>query len=201
MKLYYVKGACSLAVRIIINELELKSEYESVDLRIKQTETGKDFLKINPKGAVPTLQIDGGEILTENAVILQYLADKSHAAKLFPPANDFKHYRVLEWLNFAATDLHKNFGPLFNPSLAEDTKEQVVIPLLKRKFSYIDKHLHHNNYLLGDQFTLPDAYVFVMISWGKYFKFDITEWPHLSRYFTELQQRKSIQQSLQEEFE
>lgn len=200
MKLYYAKGACSLVVRIIINEIGLKSAYESVDLKTKQTQTGNDFLKINPKGAVPTLETDEGEILTENAVILQFLADKSHVTQLLPPIPEFKRYRVLEWLNFITTELHKGFGPLFKPNFPQEVKDKFVIPLLESKFTYVDKHLQHNQYLLGDHFTLPDAYLFVMLGWWtSKFKFDLNRRPHLLKFYDALKNRESIKKSLQEE--
>lgn len=200
MKLFYTKGACSLAVRIIINEIGLTSEYEAVDLATKKTASGEDFLKINPKGAVPAIMLGSGEILTENAAILQYLADTNKAAQLLPVVGDFKRYRVLEWLNFVATDLHKNFGPLFNPNLPQEVKEKFIIPLIKAKLTYVDNHLHHNHYLVGEDFTLPDAYLFVMLTWAHHFKLSSSEkWANLSRFFTELSDRKSIEKSLKEE--
>src|SRR5437870_2266196 len=113
MKLYYSKGACSLAVRILINELNISCKYEAVNLKTKETETGKNFYEINPKGAVPTLILENNNVLTENAVIHQYLADQQKAHHLLPNLNDFKRYQVLEWLNFIATELHKGFSPLF----------------------------------------------------------------------------------------
>src|SRR5690349_19217638 len=122
MKLYYSKGACSLAVRIIINEIGLQSEYEAVDLKTKKTATGQDFLKINPKGSVPVIQTDEKQILTENAVIQQYLADTNKATQLLPALGNFERYRVLEWLNFISTELHKGFSPLFNPNVPNELK-------------------------------------------------------------------------------
>lgn len=199
MKLFYTKGACSLAVRIIINEINLTCEYESVDLATKKTESGQDFLKINSKGAVPTLMTNSGEILSENAVILQYLADTNNRAQLLPIVGNFKRYRVLEWLNYVATDLHKSFGILFNSKIPDDMKDNLFIPMIKAKITYVDKHLHHNHYLLGETFTLPDAYLFVMLCWALHFKFDLAEWPNVARYFAELKARKSIEKSLQEE--
>jgi glutathione S-transferase len=199
MKLFYTKQSCSLVCRIIINEINFPCEFESVDLRSKKTETNMDFYSINPKGSVPVLQLDNGELLTENAIILQYLADTSNTISLLPAIGDFKRYRVLEWLNYTATEIHKSFGPLFNPTLSQEIKEQIFIPLLKNKFKYISKHLEHNKYLLGDQFTLPDAYMFVMITWASHFNLNLTDMTHLSRYFNELKQRKSIQKSLEEE--
>lgn len=199
MKLFYTKGACSLVVRIVINEIGMKAEYEAVDLATKKTESGQDFLKINPKGAVPTIMLNNGEILTENAAILQYVADTNKAYSLLPKMDDFKRYRVIEWLNFTTTELHKSFGPLFKPDLSEEVKEKFFIPLLKTKLTYVDKHLHHNKYLVGDEFTLPDAYLFVMLMWAHHFKLESAEWGNLKRFFNEVKDRKSVQQSLKEE--
>ncbi len=200
MKLYYAKGACSLVVRIVINELGLPCEYESVDLKTKQTEAGNDFSKINSKGAVPTLLTDESEILTENAVILQYLADKAKALTLLPPTSDFKHYRVLEWLNYITTELHKSFGPLFSPVYPAEVKENIVMPMLKKKFFYVNECLAKQGpFLLGDTLTLPDAYLFVMIRWTTNFKFDLNEWPHLCNFYESMKKQKAVQKSLQEE--
>jgi glutathione S-transferase len=199
MKLYYSKGACSLAVRIIIHELGLTSEYEAVDLHTKKTEKGTDFLTINPKGVVPALETDDKEIITENAVIQVYLADKNQAVKYLPPNNDIKRYRVLEWLNFIATELHKSFGPLFNPKIPNDFKDNMVKPQIKKHFKFANDAIKDKKFLLGDQFTLPDAYLFVMLYWLAYFKMDINEFPNLARYFNELKNRDSIVQSLKEE--
>src|SRR5690606_18210343 len=132
-KLFYAKGACSLAVRIIINELGIKASYESVDLKIKKTEKGDDFLNINPKGAVPVLETDQGELLSENCVIQQYLADTYHATHLLPSVGDFNRYRVLEWQNFVSSDLHKTIGLAFNPFVTEEMKVKMVVPLTKKK--------------------------------------------------------------------
>lgn len=200
MKLYFAKGACSLACRIIINELGISSEYESVDLhgKAKLTETGADFGKINPKGSVPTLITDDGKTLTENVVILQYLAEQAKATDLLPPANHFEHYRVLEWLNYIAADLHKSFSVFFQPHFPQEIKEQFFLPALKNKFNYVDKHLEQHNFLLGNSFTLPDAYLFVMISWLNQFKIN-GQWKNLARYHNGLLKRASIQQSLKDE--
>lgn len=199
MKLYYTKGACSLVDRIIINELGLKCEYESVDLKKKETETKKDFLTINPKGAVPVLQLSNGEILTENAVIIQYLADNARADQLLPAIGNFERYRVLEWVNYVATEVHKSFGPLFNPTVPQQIKDDIFIPLIKSKYKYVNKHLQGNKFLLGEHFTLPDAYMFVMILWASHFNIDMKEYEHLYRYYSELKQRESVQKSLEEE--
>jgi glutathione S-transferase len=199
MKLYYSKGACSLASRIIINELDLPCDYEAVDLRAKKTETGQDFYKINSKGAVPTLQTDTGEILTENAIIQQYLAEQSHAIQLLPPVGDFKRYRVLEWQNYVASDLHKGVGSLFNPGFTQEIKDGVIVPMVKTKMTYVNERLKGKHYLLGEQFTLPDAYLFIILRWVAYFKLDMMQWPDLARYFEELKKRPSVAKSLQQE--
>ncbi len=199
MKLYYTPGACSLVARIIINEIGLKSEFESVNLKTKTTETGADYLTVNPKGAVPALQLNNGEVLTENAVILMYLADDSKATQLLPPITDFNRYHVLEWVNYITTELHKGIGILFNPAITQDLRENLFIPLIKSKLNYINNHLQHHTYLLGDHFTLPDAYLFVMLRWVTYFKLDLNQWSYLTRYFTELSDRSSIKLSLKQE--
>lgn len=199
MKLYFAKGTCSLAVRIIIHEIGLDSEFEAVDFKTKKTTSGQDFLQINPKGVVPVLLTDENEILTENVAIQQYLADRYNAIQLLPALGNFKRYRVLEWLNFITTELHKGCGPLFNPSVPSDMKDSVFKPALKNKLNYVEKNLQKNTFLLGEQFTLADAYLFVILSWLPHFKIDLSEWPQLTRYYTNLEQRTAIKQSLQEE--
>src|SRR5690348_3970643 len=128
MKLYYSKGACSLAVRIVINELGLKCDYEAVDLKTKKTATGDDFLKINDAGAVPALALDDKKILTENIVIQQYLADTHKAYQLLPEVGNMKRYQILKWMSFAASDLHKSCSPLFNHALDNEVKQSIFIP-------------------------------------------------------------------------
>ncbi len=198
MKLYYTKGACSLAVRILLHELNINCEYESVS-HSKQTETGTDFLTINPKGAVPVLLLDNKTLLTENAVIQQYLADTYQAKNLLPPLGEFQRYRVLEWLNFISTDLHKGFGPLFNPNVPDDLKATVFIPALKKYFSFVDSQLIDKDFLIGNQFTIADGYLFVILMWTSHFPIPLQEFPQLQRYFNALKTRDSIVASLKEE--
>jgi glutathione S-transferase len=199
MKLYFTKGACSLVVRIICNELNLNIDYEAVDLRAKKTSAGEDYYAINPKGAVPALQLDDKQILTENSAILQYLADTHHADQLLPTVGDFSRYRVIEWLGYMNSEVHKNFGGLLNKAIPEEIKQNIFLPMLKSKFEFLDKNLQQKKYLLGDNFTLPDAYLFVMIRWLSIFKIDIAGWSNLDRYYNELKSRKSIQKSLADE--
>ena len=199
MKFYYQKAACSLAVRIILNEVGASFEEEAVDLKTKICKNGKDFRKINPKGSVPTLELEGGVVLTENAVILQYLAHTYDKNNLLPARDDFEHYRILEWLNFVATELHKGFSPLFNPMVPAEVKERVFKPLLKSKFTYINNHLEHHSYLHHKHFTLPDAYLYVMIRWAIAHGVVLSDLTHLAQYVLLLNQKKSIKDSLMQE--
>jgi len=199
MKLYYTKAACSLVVRIILNEIGVKFETEKVDLKAKTYQSDKDFRKINPKGSVPALELDNGDILTENTVILQYLANTFNKNTLLPALNNFDHYRVLESLNFITTELHKGFSPLFNPAIPDETKEQVFKPLLKTKFTYINQCLQHHQYLNGNDFTLADAYLYVMIRWAIAYKIPLHDLSHLPQYLTRLNLKESIKISLEQE--
>jgi glutathione S-transferase len=199
MKLYFSRGACSLAVRIVLHEIGISCDFEAVDLKTKKTETGADYFKINPKGAVPALELNDGNILTENSAIQQFLADEYDAVQLLPPVGDFRRYRVVEWLNFVSTDLHKGFGPLFNPNVPENIKSDIFIPILKSKFKLVDQHLAKNKYLLNEEFTLPDGYLFVLLLWFKNFKMDLQEWTNLVRFMGDMKTRKSVQKALMEE--
>jgi glutathione S-transferase len=199
MKLYYSKGSCSLAIHIIMNEIGINAEFEAVNLSTKKTSTDVDYFTINPKGSVPALLTPENKILTENAVIQQYLADIYKAHTLLPVVGDFQRYKVLEALNFVSTDLHKSCSPLFNPNVPEDLKETVFRPLLKTRLHYVEKQLQKNKYFGGDHFTLPDSYLFVILTWLPRLKIDITEWPTLLTYFETLKQRESIKKSIQQQ--
>jgi glutathione S-transferase len=200
MKLYFSKGACSLGVRITLHEIGIACEYIPVDLKAKKLANGDDFLKINPKGSVPVLVTDDNEVLTENAAIQIYLAEYKKAENMLPKVGDFKRYRVLEWLSYVSSDVHKAFGPLFNPAFPQDVKEKLAIPNLKSKLSFLDKNLAQKMYLVGDDFTLPDSYLFVVLSWLPKVKIDMSEWPNVAGYFDNLKKRKSIEEALAEEF-
>lgn len=199
MKLYYSKGACSLAIRIIIHELNLACDYEAVNLKTKLTETGRNYLEINPKGAVPCLEISSNELLTENNVIQQYLAESHNATHLLPTGNDFKRYRVLEWMNYISNDLHKACAPLFNPHFPKEVRESILIPNLKNKLTYIDQAIANKKYLLGDNFSLPDAYLFVILRWLTAFEITLSSYDNLCIFFDNLKSRDSIVKALQEE--
>jgi glutathione S-transferase len=200
MKLYYSKGACSLAVRIVIHELELPCEFEAVNLSTKQTETGHDFMTVTAKGSVPTLVLDSGEVLTENSVIQEYLAEKYDTQhQLLADTGDFKRYRTLEWLNYVSTELHKGFSPFFNTKLSAEIKNTVFAPAFKAKLDFVDKHLATNQYLTGDTLNLADGYLYVILTWIRHQQWNVHDWANLSRYVRELQLRPAIIRSLQEE--
>jgi glutathione S-transferase len=201
MKLYYSRGACSLACRIILNELGLAPDYISVNIKDKdkKTEYGEEFLKVNPKGAVPTLVTDDNQVLTENAVIQQYLADTNHAETLLPAVPKMGRYKVLELLNFIATDIHKGYGLVFNPNAPDAVKKDIAIPNLMKKFAYIEKVLGKNKFLTGDNFTLPDGYLFTMLMWANKQKFDMAQFPELTRYYEDMKKYPAVAQSLLQE--
>jgi glutathione S-transferase len=197
MKLYYAPGACSLSPHIVLNEAGLGYELEKVDLSKHRTASGGDFYQINPKGYVPTLQIDNGEVLTEGPAIVQYLADQKPASKLAPPAGTFERYRLMEWLNFITTELHKGFGPFFHDG-TEEAKEKQRTQLATR-FAYINGQLKGKQYLLGDTFTVADAYLFVMLTWVPKTGIDLGQWPALKDYFARVGARPQVQATLKEE--
>jgi glutathione S-transferase len=199
MKLYYTKGVCSLAVRIMLHELKLDCEYEAVNLMAKTTESGKDYLAINPKGSVPALLLNNGECLTENAVILQYLADEYHAKHLLPSVGEMSRYRTLEWLNFISTDLHRTCAPMFMPFFPDEIKKNVFLPTFRKKIAVVNEHLAGNHCLMGNEFTIADCYLLVILVWMKRLELPINEWPHLSRYFEEMKKRPSVHQAMQDE--
>lgn len=199
MKLYYSKGACSLAIRITLHEMGIDSEYESVNLKTKKTETGQDFLTINPKGAVPAICTDQHEILTESVAIQQYLADKYHATQLLPAVNTMMRYKVLEWLSFVNNDLHKIGGALFNRNIPEDVKNKVFKPMLEGKLKIADEHLKHHTYLMDNQFSIADGYLFVVLSWLPLFEMNISRWPALANYVSTIAKRPAVQKALAEE--
>ena len=194
MTLYYAKGACSQAPHIILHEAGFDHDSVRVDLKAKTTERGDDYLAINPKGAVPALRLDNGEVLTENAVILQYLGDKA-GGFLLPAPGDFRRYRVLEWVNFITTELHKSFGPIFKP-VSEEVK-QYARELVVSKLDYVEGRIGEHRYLMGETFTLPDAYLFVMLGWTGVAKLDLGHWPKLHAYRRRLEQRPSVCQVLE----
>ena len=197
MKLYYSPGACSLSPHIALLEAGLPHDLVKVDLRAKKLENGDDYLKVNPKGQVPALQLDSGEIVTEGPVIVQMIADR--VGKDLAPARDSaERYKLLEWLNFITAELHKNFGPIFSPVLADDAKA-FFRDRVMGKFKYIDSQLGGRDYLMGKQFTVADGYLFTMLSWAERMKFDLSAMPNLLAYKARVAARPKVQEALNRE--
>jgi glutathione S-transferase len=199
MKLYYSKGACSLSPHIVACEAELPIELIEVDLQIKRTEIGEDFRLINPNGYVPVLILDDGNKLMEGPAIVQYLADQAPEKGLAPPAGTFERYQLQQWLNFISTEIHKGgFAPLFNSATPEAAKKMAIATLTSR-LETVAEHLSNRAFLLGEQFTVADAYLFVMLGWGSYVDVDISRWPVLADYAAKISARPAVQKALKEE--
>jgi len=196
MKLYYAKGTCSLAVRIVINELHVTCEFCEVDLKTHQTASGEDYYKINPKGTVSGLLLDNGELLTENAAIMQYLADHNGNA-LFPAAG-LPRYQVIGWINYVATELHKGCAPL-NAAIPDSIKEEFFRPILHKKLQFLDKTLANSNYLMGSEICLADCYLYVVLRWLPHLGVDRKQYQNVENFFTRMQSREAVQTSLKQE--
>jgi len=196
MKLYFAPEACSLSPHIILRELNLPFTTIKVDTKTKKTADGGDFLAINPKGYVPVLELDNGQRLTEGPAIVQYLADLKPAAKLAPANGTWERTRLQEWLNFITSELHKSFSPLFNAEMPEAAK-RIFKDKIAQRFSQIEPTLAKQDYLLGAQFTVADAYLFTVARWGKYFDFDYTRWPALAKFLDRVEKRASVKAALE----
>lgn len=192
MKLYFSPGVCSLASHIVVRELNLPVELVKVDLRTKQTSNGEDFSAINKKGYVPALQFDDGSLLTEGVAILQYLADQKPESNLAPINGSLARYKLQEWLTFINSEVHKSYSPLFSQDTPEQTKKTCLDKLDKRH-SFVAEHLANHSFLLGEQFTVADAYLFTTMTWAGFFNIDFAKWPALKDYFGRIAARESVQ--------
>src|SRR5262249_16345716 len=189
--------ACSLSPHIALLEAGLAHDLVKVDLRAKKLENGDDYLKVNPKGQVPALQLDSGELVTEGPVIVQMIAHK--AGKGLAPARlTADRYKLHEWLTFIPTEVHKNFGPIFSPVLADDAKAFFKDRVMG-KFKYIDSQLPGRDYLMGKEFTVADGYLFTMLSWADRMKFDLSAMPNLLAYKARVAARPKVQEALNRE--
>jgi glutathione S-transferase len=195
MQLYYSPGACSLASHITLREAGLPVDLRKADTKTKKLEDGSDYFAVNSKGAVPALRLDDGQILTEGPAILQYLADQKPESKLAPKAGTLERYRLLEWLNFITSEVHKSFSPLFNPA-ADPAVKQYTTQNLEKKFDWINKQLAGKQYLTGDQFTIADAYLFVVANWSNFVGIDLGGWPALKAFQDRVAARPKVQEAL-----
>jgi glutathione S-transferase len=199
MKLYFTPGACSLHPHIALREAGLPFELVRVDLRAhKLARDGEDYYAVNPKGYVPLLELDDGTRLAEGAVIDQYIADRNPDARLVPRPGTIERYRAQEWLHFIATEVHKQFSPLFSATTPDEVKAQLRQRIAGR-FDLIEKTLAKQPYLLGDTFSVADAYLFNMLRWTEHTGIDRANWPALVAFFDRVSQRPSVQAALEAE--
>lgn len=199
MKLYYSPGACSLAPHIVLRETGTPFTLEKVDLEKHQLGSGADYYAINPKGGVPLLELDNGDRLTEGAVISQYVAEKAGDTRLMPAAGTPQRYRVLEWLNYITSELHKSFAPLFGAPALDDNAKAAFAQSLQKKFSWVSQQLQGKQYLTGDDFTVADAYLFVIASWAGYVKLDISQSPNVVAFLGRVAERPLVREALKAE--
>ena len=198
MKLYFTPGACSLAPHIALREAGLSFDLEQVDLAKKTTKGGEDFNKVNPKSYVPALELDDGQVLTEVAAVVQYVADQKPDTGLAPRPGTLDRYRLQEWLTFIGSELHKGFGPLFRPTTPEAYKT-IIKENGARRLAFVDQQLEGKDYLMGSGFTVADAYCFTIVSWTKFFDVSLDGWPSLKAYMDRVGTRPQVQAALQAE--
>ena len=198
MKLYYAPGACSLSPHIVLREAGFDITLEKVNLRTKETESGGNFLAINPKGYVPALLLDSGELLTEGAAIVQYIADQAPAKKLAPANGTIERYRLQSWLNFIGTELHKSCSPFFNPASGKEWKE-IASANLERRLAYVNEQLEGKPYLMGEDFSVADGYLFTVLGWMKFIRIDLAKWPNLAAFVDRVAARPAVKAALKAE--
>jgi glutathione S-transferase len=198
MKLYYSPGACSLSPHIVACEAGIELQLIKVDLKTKRTESGADFREVSPNGYVPALALDSGEVLTEGPAIVQYLADQKPGAQLAPVNGSLERYRLQQWLNFISTELHKGFSPLFDPAITPE-RRTAVLETLFRRFDYVVNALGSKPFVLGEGFSVADAYLYTVLNWTGFVKVDMARWPALKEYQVRVGKRPATQRALKEE--
>ena len=197
MKLYYAPGACSMAVHIVLREAGYKFDLDKVDLAAKRTAGGEDYLAVNPKGYVPALKLDDGTTLTEVGVILQYVADEKPRRNLAPKPRTPERYRLMEWINFTSSEIHKTLGDFFNPKMTPEWREAKLERLGKR-LDYLDKALAANEHLMGE-FSVADAYMYTVLNWTNIHKIDLSGWPNIQAYVRRVAERPSVRKAMKAE--
>ena len=196
MKLYDAPGACSQAAHILLHETGLPHSSEAVDVRNKKRADGSDYFAVNPKGAVPALELDGGEVLTENGAVLQYIGDQAGDEALLP-SSGLPRYRVIEWLSHLGSDVHKSFSPLFNPASSEETKTGAR-DFVAKKLDFLESKLD-GDYLTGSKMSVADPYLFAMLGWTGHLGIDLARWPRLSAFRKRMEERASVKTVLKAE--
>ena len=197
-KLYYSPGACSLSPHIVLRESGLPFDLALASTKTHKLADGTDYYTINPKGYVPLLELDDGQRLSEGPVIVQYIADQVPASQLAPAAGTMARYRVIEWLNFITSELHKGFSPLFNPAMPEEAKTLGRARLVDR-LGWVNTQLEGKSYLMGETFTVPDAYLFTVVGWCKHVGIDIAPLANLTAYMARVAARPAVQAAMKAE--
>ena len=198
MKLYYLKGACSLASYIALNETGLPFQATAIDRATKKTGDGEDFNAVNSKGYAPAVRLDDGQVLTENLAVLQYIADQAPQSKLAPPAGTIERYRLVEWLAFINSEVHKAISPLFAATASDDVKNFARGNLTKR-LDWLDGQFGGRPFLTGEQFTVADAYLFVVLGWFGRVGLDLAKWPVLQAFHSRVGGRPSVEKAMKAE--
>ena len=198
MKLYYSPGACSLSPHIALREAGLAFQPVLANLKKHELSDGSDYYGINPKGYVPLLELDNGQRLSEGPAIVQYIADQAPDKKLAPPNGTMERYRLMEWLNFITSELHKGFSPLFHPAMPDEAKALARTKLGER-LAWVNAQLEGKSYLMGEQFTVADAYLYTVAGWGKHVGVDISGMATLGAYMARVTARPAVQEALKAE--
>jgi len=198
MLLYYSPGSCALSPHIVLLEAGYRFELKRVDLHRKLLEDGSDYWKVNPKGSVPTLELDDGRRMSEGPAIVQYLADGKPDSGLAPPNGVFERYRLQEWLNFISAELHKSYSPLFNKDLPSDQRAALV-ERIGKSLSFTAAQLESKSFLLGDHFTVADAYLFAVLRWSRGFQIDLYRWPALVDFLARVAARPKVREAMAQE--
>ena len=181
-----------------MREAGLSPELVKVDTKSKKMDGGGDFYQVNPKGYVPALQLDNGSVLTEGPAIVQFLADQAPGARLIPQAGAFERYKVQEWLNFISTEIHKQFSPLFNPQVTDETRKAQVDKISSR-LDWLEKELSSRQFIAGSTFSVADAYLFTVLNWTRPTKIDMAKWPSLQAYQKRIAERPAVQAAMKAE--
>jgi glutathione S-transferase len=198
LKLYYSTGACSLSPHIALREAGLDFTLEKTDLKSKQTASGGDIRSVNPKGYVPVLVLESGEVLTEGPAIVQWIADQNPNSGLAPAAGTMPRYHLMEWLNFITSELHKNYSPLFNPNAPEEYKK-LVREALATRYAFVNEKLAGKSYLIGEQFTVADGYLFTVTNWARIVKFDLAAYPNVLAFQERVRHRPHVVEAMKAE--
>jgi len=187
-----------MAPHIVLREAGYRFELDKLDHATKRTASGEDFRQVNPNGYVPALKLDDGQTLTEGAVIMQYLADQKPESGLAPKAGTMARYRLMEWLNFISSEVHKTLGALFNPKVTPEWRDNQVA-LFGRRCDHLVQALGNKPYLMGDKFSIADAYLFTVLSWTGYLKVDMSRWPTLKDYLARVNARPAVKEAMRAE--